>query len=67
MRRYSVKKGALVLKRALMSRQKHFLVQAFDAAKGEPHWPKGSTARQKYDRLPVNAIFCIQPLRHHQA
>jgi hypothetical protein len=31
----------------------------------EPHGPKGSTARQKYDLRRVNAIF-IQPLRHPQ-
>jgi hypothetical protein len=32
----------------------------------ETHWLKGPTARQKHDRLRINAIFCIQPLRHHQ-
>jgi hypothetical protein len=32
----------------------------------ETHWPKAPTARQKYDRLRINAIFCIQLLRHHQ-
>jgi hypothetical protein len=41
-----------------MPRQTYFLVGAFGAV-------KESTARQKCDRLRINVIFCIQPLRHH--